>query len=252
MNIRIKRMFLLLLLSLSLCSTFVYSTYADYEGHEEGEIYLDDDGFYYQIVDGRPFKLVGGEYDDTSSITDQMTSYTETNTPDAEVMNKSIPKIQKVCGTAISFIIMIFFAMTVFTTMCDLLYIGLPFLRPILYNQQGQSGVGTANANLVGRNEAWTQLAQNSMGRANQHNMNAQNYQQQAQNLAMMGDIRGAQRAMGRANSEAHMAQNNANWANRHMQSQAQSDAWRAQHNQRAMQSAQQRAQNNAERNSQS
>jgi hypothetical protein len=43
------------------------------------------------------------------------------------------------------------------------------------------------------------------------------------------------------------MAQNNANWANRHMQSQAQSDAWRAEHNRQAMQNAQQRAQQKAQ-----
>ena len=139
--------------------------------------------------------------------------------------------------------------MTAFTTVCDLLWIGVPSLRPLLYNPS-QGATGAANANLLGRNMAWTGMAQNNMNKANQYNTNAQVYQQQAQNLAAMGDVAGAQQAMRRANGQSMLAQQQQRFAQRNMQHQAESDSWRTQANQRTLDAAQRRAENNRDRSS--
>lgn len=213
--------------------------------YQEGQVYQDpDDGKYYKIIDGKPYEVDTGSSGE-GSIADAFMNYSSTTTPDTDVINSLNENVVSPIGTVISFIIYIIFAMTAFTTVCDLLWITVPPLRSFLNNGVVTDSIGSANANLLGRNTAWTALAQNSANKANQHNMQSQVYAQQAQNLAAMGDRAGAQRAMYRANSEARMAQNNANWANHHMQEQAKSDAWRAQANQRTMESAQKRAENN-------
>ena len=168
---------------------------------------------------------------------------------DTKVMDEASDKIYSLTGTITSAIIYLIFAFTAFTTACDLLYIGVPFLRPYLYDGgMGKDLTGQANANLIGRNMGWTANAMNNVNNANRHGANAQMYQQQAQQRAMMGDMAGARRSMHMANNEGHMANRQMQWANYNMNEQAKSDAWRAEHNQQAMQNAQRRANNNANR----
>lgn len=213
--------------------------------YQEGQIYQDpDNGKYYQIIDGKPYEIDKGSIDD-GSISDAFKDYSSTTNPNAEVMTQVNETIVTPIGNITSFIIYIIFAMTAFTTVCDLLWIAVPPLRNYLYNGVVTNNIGSANANLLGRNTEWTNMAQRNMAQANQYNMNAQAYQQQAQTLAAMGDIQGAQSAMRRANGQAQLAQQQQNFARSNMQGQARSDAWRAQANQRTMESAQKRAENN-------
>lgn len=186
--------------------------------------------------------------DEGGTLSDAFRGVKEQNNANinADVMAEADKHITSFAGTITSCIIYLIFALTGFTTACDLLYIGVPFLRPYLYDGDlGQNMNGSANANLIGRNMGWTASAMGNMANANRHGANAQGYQQMAQQKAMMGDMRGARHAMHMANSENSMANRQMQWANRNMNEQAKSDAWRAQHNQDAMQRAQRRANNN-------
>lgn len=71
-----------------------------------------------------------------SSITDVMRNMDEVNNPDKDLFNKGADKVQSTVGTAISVVVYIFFALLVFTTSCDLLYIVIPFSRKHLYNEK--------------------------------------------------------------------------------------------------------------------
>lgn len=213
--------------------------------YQEGQVYQDpDDGKYYKIIDGKPYEVDTGSSGE-GSIADAFMNYSSTTTPDADVINNLNKNVVTPIGTITSFIIYIIFAMTAFTTVCDLLWIAVPPLRSFLNDGVVTDNIGSANANLLGRNTEWTNMAQRNMAQANQYNMNVQAYQQQAQNLAAMGDMQGAQSAMRRANGQAQLAQQQQNFARSNMQGQARSDAWRAQANQRTMESAQKRAENN-------
>lgn len=184
---------------------------------------------------------------DEMDIFDVMNEYGQHNDVDSRVMTEATSGLQNTAGRLMSAIIYLLFAMVGFNTAVDMLYISVPFLRPYLYDGNvGKDKVGMANANLIGRNEYWTQAANNNMARANMHANNAQAYQNIAQQRAMNGDMNGARRAVNIANNEANLANSNVRHANENMNMQAWSDNWRAKSNQNTLQ----RAQNRAEQNS--
>lgn len=78
-----------------------------------------------------------------TSITDEIQDFSKTNKPDPKKMNKYVPSITKVAGTMTSFIIYVIFAFLGFSTVCDLVYMAVPFLRTYMYQESGQGQGGT-------------------------------------------------------------------------------------------------------------
>ena len=157
------------------------------------------------------------------SITDVMNGWSDNNTPDSEAMNTGGAKITKTAGIVISVIIYVFFAMTAFTTACDLLYITVPPLRPLLYsNPSGRDNINNVNVyrkTAAGQSAAqWQSMANNSAAMAQQHMNNAQV-------LASQGDFRGAQHQMNMANFEQESANRRQRYANENATEQAINDA---------------------------
>lgn len=133
----IKKYIIFTLLLFMFCSTVPIVTYAtDTSTHQEGEVYQGEDGFYYKIIDGKPYKVEGGS-GSQGSISDEFKNYSSTTTPDGETMQKVNTKVSSVTGTAISVIMYLIFAFTGFTTACDLLYISMPPLRSVLCPANG-------------------------------------------------------------------------------------------------------------------
>lgn len=180
------------------------------------------------------------------SITDVMRDFSDENKPDEDTMNEYVPIITAKAGTVISVIAYLILAGLSFTTACDLLYIAFPPIRPYLYDGAGHtSGVGSANAHLVGRNETWTGMANNNMNKANMYNNQAQAYAQRAQQQAMMGDTSGARHSANMARLNQDSANRQVRHARDNMGMQQWSDNWRSSHNQDAMARAQHRAEEN-------
>ena len=72
--------------------------------------------------------------DSDGSITDVMQDWGSNNKANSADVEKYSSGVTSMAGIAISAVIYVFFAMTTFTTVCDLLYISVPFVRPYLYN----------------------------------------------------------------------------------------------------------------------
>lgn len=79
-----------------------------------------------------------------SSITDVMRGYSDTTKPVESDVEKVTGGIVPKLGTLTSVIMYAIFAMTFFTTACDLAYIALPPLRPFLYSPT-ENEVNTQN-----------------------------------------------------------------------------------------------------------
>jgi hypothetical protein len=111
--------------------------------------YVEEDGKTYQIIDGQKYLVDHGSGDD-QSISDAFSNYTDTTKPDSEQMTKYRGSITSTVGVVLSVIIYLIFALTVFTTACDLLYIAIPPIRPYLYNPTGSSNnsVDSINGNM--------------------------------------------------------------------------------------------------------
>lgn len=191
-----------------------------------------------------PSKIYASEEMD---IFDVMTEHGQPSDVNESVMEEANTVLQNTVGKLMSVVIYLIFAMVGFNTAVDLLYISVPFTRPFLYSGSvAGNKVGSANASLIGRNEAWTQMANNNMARANMHLNNAQAYQNLAQQRAMTGDVDGANRAMRYANNESGLANQQVRHANENMNMQAWSDDWRGRANQRSVENAQNRAEQNS------
>jgi hypothetical protein len=242
MLVRRKISLLLILITLITCFSFIIVNASS--THSEGEVY-EENGKTYKIVNGTPYEVDSGSGSD-QSITDQFNNYSSTTTPDSDTMTQVGGKITNTAGTIISVIIYLIFALTAFTTACDLLYIAIPPIRPYLYDGGSQAKYGSANANLIGRNEAWTQMANHDMAVANQRQGEANAYAQRAQMQAAMGDVNGARHSMNMANISQDGANRRVRMANRDMAGQQWSDNWRSEANQRTMQNAQNRAERNS------
>lgn len=76
------------------------------------------------------------------SITDVMGDWGNRNKPDSDTMNTANSWIGSHLGVLLSVIIYLIFALTFFTTACDLAYIAVPPLRPFLYSGGSDSQTG--------------------------------------------------------------------------------------------------------------
>jgi hypothetical protein len=239
MLVRRKISLLLILITLITCFSFIIVNASS--THSEGEVY-EENGKTYKIVNGTPYEVDSGSGSD-QSITDQFNNYSSTTTPDSDTMTQVGGKITNTAGTIISVIIYLIFALTAFTTACDLLYIAIPPIRPYLYDGGSEARYGSSNANLLGRNGSWTQMANHhDMAVANQRQGQANAYAQRAQMQAAMGDAAGARHSMNMANLNQQGANRRARWANEDMVNQQRSDNTRGELNQQAMTNAQNRA----------
>lgn len=127
------------------------NTYID----EAGNVYTYQNDKVYQLIDGTLYELVNGN---EQSIIDVMKKKPGSEAPDAEIMGQAQSVIGSTIGVALSVIIYVFFAMTAFTTACDLLYIGVPAIRPTLYDEPvGMPGMSRMPMGMPG-------MMQSSMG----------------------------------------------------------------------------------------
>lgn len=94
------------------------------------ETYTDENGNTYIIDRG------SGNQD--TSITDVMGTWGSQNKPDAETMKEVTSWSQGKIGLLTSALLYIIFGALFFTTACDLLYIGVPASRQVLYKQDTQ------------------------------------------------------------------------------------------------------------------
>lgn len=108
------------------------NTYID----EAGNVYTYQDGKVYKLVDGELYEVVNGSQ---QSIIDVMKEKPGSDVPDSEVMGEATGLVGSTIGVALSVIIYVFFAMTAFTTACDLAYIGVPAIRGFLYERSSGS-----------------------------------------------------------------------------------------------------------------
>ena len=119
---------LLLLFSFSLIPvTVVNATMYNEDGLE-----VTEDGF---VIDR-------GSSNKEESITDVMGTWGERNKPDAETMQEVKSWSEGTIGFLTSCIIWVIFAALFFTTACDLMYIGVPAVRPFLDGSYGGSEEG--------------------------------------------------------------------------------------------------------------
>ncbi len=103
-----------------------------------------------------------------SSITDVMQDYSSNNIPDNELMRTGTNFITKVFGMLISTVIIFLFLGVTLTTIVDLIYIGVPAVRPLLYDGGGTEGQVKGNqfhSFLHGSAAHWANLAQQSAAR---------------------------------------------------------------------------------------
>lgn len=116
---------------------------------EDGGIYTLQDGVTYKMVNGQLEYVSGPSQatvdDGLQSITDVMQQRPGADTPDANAMWKAQSLIGRTIGVALSVIMYIFFAMTFFTTACDLAYIGVPPIRALLYEPSNGGQVTDTN-----------------------------------------------------------------------------------------------------------
>lgn len=171
---------------------------------EDGKIYTYQDDKVYQLVDGELYEVVNGN---EQSIIDIMKQKPGSEVPDAEIMGQANSLVGSTIGVALSVIIYVFFAMTAFTTACDLAYIGVPGVRSVLYDGAGSN----SNANL--HSSVMHDIAKSQMNRAGQ--------------AAMRGDMAGAARLQNQAlGSEAEGQYRDQNWfGNRDRLNRAQSQS---------------------------
>lgn len=108
------------------------NTYID----EAGNVYTYQDDKVYKLVDGELYEVVNGSQ---QSIIDVMKEKPGSDVPDAEIMGEATGIVGSTIGVALSVIIYVFFAMTAFTTACDLAYIGVPAIRGFLYERPSGS-----------------------------------------------------------------------------------------------------------------
>lgn len=131
--------------------------------------------------------------EDKGEITDIMGNWSNMNNPDEVVMNEGTDAINSTVGYAITILIMVFFAGLTLTTATDLLWIGVPALRPVLYD----SNSDTNNVNLTSSVMHGIAQSQNNL----------------AQRAMMRGDIASANRYSNMAmRSEAEGNYRDANW----------------------------------------
>lgn len=90
--------------------------------------------------------------EDGDSLTGTMREFSSSNTPDKEVMETTGNTITSKAGVVISVIIYIFFALIGFTTACDLLYIAVPPIRPLLYSKGNNNNSQSQGFNNQGGN----------------------------------------------------------------------------------------------------
>lgn len=161
------------------------NTYVD----ESGNIYTYQDGKVYQLIDGKLYEVVNGNQQ--QSITDMMRNRPGSEKPDAETMERVSSTLHSTIGLGLSVCIYIFFAMTAFTTVCDLAYISIPPIRELLF----EGGGGTAYLH----QSVMHGIANNEMARA--------------QNAAMQGDAARAAMLQNQAMRSEHEGQyRDANW----------------------------------------
>lgn len=144
---------------------------------------------------------------DDTDLTDIMGNWSKMNNPDEEMMEEGSEVIHSTLGYALSTLIMLFFALLALTTAVDLLWIGVPILRPLLYD----SDAGSASAHLS--SSVMYGIAQNEMARA--------------QNAYMQGNLAQANMLQNQAmRSEAEGQYRDANWfGNRESLARAQQNA---------------------------
>lgn len=171
---------------------------------DDGKVYTYQEDKVYQLIDGKLYEVVNGN---EQSIIDVFKAKPGSERPDGEVMSQVQDGIGKTVGLALSVIIYVFFAMTAFTTVCDLAYIGVPPIRSLLYENAG----GSANANI--HTSVMHGIAQSQMNRAGQ--------------AAMQGDMARAASLQGQAmRSEAEGQYRDQNWfGNRDAMARAQAKA---------------------------
>lgn len=138
-----RRVSILLSLMLVLCMT-VPVLAASVDAMTDDNTYIDEDGNVYTYQDDKVYKLVDGELYEVvngsqQSIIDVMKEKPGSDVPDAEVMGEATGIVGSTIGVALSVIIYVFFAMTAFTTACDLAYIGVPAIRGFLYERPSGS-----------------------------------------------------------------------------------------------------------------
>lgn len=97
------------------------------------------------------------------SIADVMDDWGNRNKPDSETMNTANGWISSHFGVLLSVIIYIIFALTFFTTACDLAYIAVPPLRPFLYSGGSDSQTGSNSSVFHGTTDG--QVANNMQQR---------------------------------------------------------------------------------------
>lgn len=122
------------------------NTYID----EAGNIFTYQNDKVYQLIDGQLYEYVNGN---SQSIMDVFKNKPGSERPDSEVMGRTNDFISKTIGVALSVIIYVFFAMTAFTTACDLAYIGVPAVRPLMYEQGGSWAVAHGQGQVQGSSE---------------------------------------------------------------------------------------------------
>lgn len=125
---------------------------------------------------------------DDQSITDVMGGWGSNNKPDEDSMNEATGFINSTLGVALSVIIYIIFAMIAFTTACDIAYIAIPPLRPMLYTPDDNTGVNMNNMGGMSTQQMNynSQIPQQNMSNR-QMNYNNQMTQQNQQNQRYNG-----------------------------------------------------------------
>lgn len=131
------------------------NTYID----EAGNVYTYQDDKVYKLVDGELYEVVNGSQ---QSIIDVMKEKPGSDIPDAEVMGEATGLVGSTIGVVLSVIIYVFFAMTAFTTACDLAYIGVPAIRGFLYERP--SGSASLNSSAMQSGAVGQYGAQNGLG----------------------------------------------------------------------------------------
>lgn len=145
MSKRFRALLMCWLLVLMMCvQVFAASgagTYDNSYTDEQGNTYVYQDDQLYQVINGQLYQVELGS-GAAQSIIDVIKSRPNSEVPDTEIMGRVNEGVSGTVGLAISVIIYIFFAMTAFTTACDLLYIGVPGIRPTLWEQPAMAGPG--------------------------------------------------------------------------------------------------------------
>ena len=121
---------ILLFVYLVINPSIVSANMSMFQDDTQYETYTDENGNTYIIDRG------SGNKD--TSITDVMGTWGSQNKPDAETMKEVTSWSQGKIGLLTSALLYIIFGALFFTTACDLLYIGVPASRQLLYKQDTQ------------------------------------------------------------------------------------------------------------------